>query len=60
MAFSSSENGSDDPLNIFRILLPKGQEEVCESLLMLLEIELDVSTRGSLRRPWVELVGVVK
>lgn len=49
MAFSSSENGSDDPLNIFRILLPKGHEEVCESLLMLLEIELNVSTRGRLR-----------
>lgn len=61
MVFSSWENGSD--LLIFcKIDSFKGEEEVCESLRVVAEIELDVLIRGGLGclLPWRELIGVVK
>lgn len=61
MVFSSWENGSDLPI-FFKIESFKGEEEVCESLRVVAEIELDVLIRGGLGcfLPWRELIGVVK
>lgn len=64
MTFSSLENGLD-LLNGRKILVSKilqDEEEVWESLPVILEIESDVLTRDGLGCliSWGELVGVVK
>lgn len=64
MTFSSLENGLD-LLNGRKILVSKilqDEEEVWESLSVILEIESDVLTRDGLGCliSWGELVGVVK